>query len=138
LQGNLPGDNPSFIETREELNQTVNKLPAPAIPRALSTLAVVDALLGKKEIAVAEAKRAIQVVLISKDAEDGPSILLNLAVVYAWTGELDWAFDTLSAASRRQNQSVSLRNVSGNSQRKQFPRGSPELSCSRSSFAELF
>jgi len=32
---------------------------------------------------------------ISKDAVDGPLIAINLAVVYAWTDELDLAFETL-------------------------------------------
>jgi GNAT superfamily N-acetyltransferase len=58
------------MEVREQLNETANKSPAPAIPRALSTLAVVDALLGKNEIAIAEAKRAVEMVPISKDAVD--------------------------------------------------------------------
>jgi len=29
------------------------------------------------------------------DHADGPSIVINLAVVYAWTNELDLAFETL-------------------------------------------
>jgi tetratricopeptide (TPR) repeat protein len=96
LQGNAPGDDPSFVEAREQLNQTAGRAPARAIPSVLSTLAVVDALLGKKEIAIAEAKRAVEMLPVSKDALDGPSMLINLAVVYAWTSELDLAFDTLA------------------------------------------
>ncbi len=96
LRGNLPGDDPSFMKVREQLNETVNKSPAPAIPRALSTLAVVDALLGKNEIAIAEAKRAVEMVPISKDALDSPALSINLAVVYAWTAESDQAIETLA------------------------------------------
>jgi hypothetical protein len=95
LQGNPPRDDPSFVEVREQLNQIVNNSPAPTIARALGTLAVVDSLLGKKEIAIAEAKRAVEMVPISKDALDGPALLINLAVVYAWTGESDLAIGTL-------------------------------------------
>jgi hypothetical protein len=85
---------------REQLNQTVNKSPAPTIPRALSTLAVVDALLGKNENAIAEAKRAAEMLPISKDAQDGPALFINLAVVYAWTSEPDLAFDTLAPLTK--------------------------------------
>jgi tetratricopeptide (TPR) repeat protein len=94
LQGEQPGAKHNFAETREQLNQKIQKSLRNAAP-LLSQLAVIDALLGQKESAVAEAKRAIEMLPISKDALDGPSILLNLAVVYAWTSELDLAFDIL-------------------------------------------
>jgi hypothetical protein len=55
----------------------------------------VDALLGDKEKAIAEAKRAVEMLPISKDAVEGPFIDANLAVVYAWTDEVDLAFETL-------------------------------------------
>jgi hypothetical protein len=61
----------------------------------LSILAVLDALLNKKEIAISEAKRAAEMLPVSKDAFEGSKILRNLAIVYAWTDELDLAFDTL-------------------------------------------
>jgi hypothetical protein len=37
---------------------------------------------------------------ISRDAVDGPGLLINLAVVYAWTGEPDLAFETLSSLTK--------------------------------------
>jgi hypothetical protein len=37
---------------------------------------------------------------VTKDALAGPLILLNLAVVYTWTGELDLAFATLEPLSK--------------------------------------
>jgi len=100
LQGNPPGGDPSLVEVREELNRTVNKVPARAIPPALSSLAVVDALLGKNEIAIAEAKRAVEMMPISKEALYGPNLLINLAVVYAWTGESDQAIETLTPLAK--------------------------------------
>jgi hypothetical protein len=100
LQGKVPGGDSSFVELREQLTETVNNSPAPAIPRALSTLAVVDALLGKNDIAIGEAKRAVEMVPISKDALDGPALLINLAVVHAWIGEPDQAIETLAPLIR--------------------------------------
>jgi TolB-like protein len=95
LQGEQPGANASFAETREQLNQKVQKSPGSA--DLLSQLAVVDALLNNKETAISEAKRAVELLPISKDALHGPGILQNLAVVYAWTNELDLAFEKLSS-----------------------------------------
>jgi hypothetical protein len=63
-------------------------------------LAVIDALLNNKEVAISEAKRAVELLSISKDALDGPGILQNLAVVFAWTNELDLAFEKLSSLTR--------------------------------------
>jgi len=37
---------------------------------------------------------------ISKDAMDGPCILTNLAVVYAWTGQIEQAFNQLAASAK--------------------------------------
>jgi hypothetical protein len=37
---------------------------------------------------------------ISKDAVSGPAMLINLAVVYAWTNELNRAFETLSSLTK--------------------------------------
>jgi serine/threonine protein kinase len=101
LQGEQPGGKPNFAETREQLNQKIQKSPGNAVNVCLlSDLAVVDALLGQKEAAVAEAKRAIEMLPISKDVFDGPGIVMNLAVVYAWTDEFDLAFETLSPLTK--------------------------------------
>jgi TolB-like protein/Tfp pilus assembly protein PilF len=90
---------PSFAEVREQMNQKIQKSTQTAAP-LLSQLAVVDALLGHKETAISEAKRAIELFPISKDALRGPRTLINLAVVYAWTNELDAAFATLDSLTK--------------------------------------
>ena len=101
LQSEQTGANPTFAETRDQLNQRVQKQPENA--KLLSQLAVIDALLGKNELAIAEAKRAVELLPISKDAVDGPYPELNLAAVYAWTNELDLAFETLTSLSKVPN-----------------------------------
>ena len=93
LQGEPFNANPTFIETRQRLNEKVLKLSGNA--KALSQLAVVDALLNNKETAISEGKAAVEMLPSFKDAVDGPLVLANLGVVYAWTGELDLAFATL-------------------------------------------
>jgi TolB-like protein/Tfp pilus assembly protein PilF len=101
LQGEQPSVNASFAETREQLNQKVQKAPENA--SLLSLLAVVDALLNNKEVAISEAKHAIELWPISKDAVYGRSMEMNLAVVYCWTNELDLAFEKLSSLTKVPN-----------------------------------
>lgn len=62
-----------------------------------------DALLDNKEVAISEAKRAVELMPISKDSLHGPHMQLNLAVVFAWANELDLAFETLSASTKLAN-----------------------------------
>ena len=85
LQGEPYEGHGEFAETRQLLSQKVEK--SPGNPSLLSNLAVIDALLGRKEDAISEAKRAVEMLPISKDAVDGPRVEANLAVVYAWTNE---------------------------------------------------
>ena len=97
LQGKPPGLKSDFAETREQLDQKTQESTGNVVnARLISDLAVVDALLGQKEAAIAEAKRAIEMLPIYKDAVNGPGIMMNLAVVYAWTNETDLAFEKLS------------------------------------------
>jgi serine/threonine-protein kinase len=49
--------------------------------------------LGRREDALREARRAVEILPISKDAYDGPSPLINLAAVEARVGETDAAIE---------------------------------------------
>ena len=55
----------------------------------------IDAGLGRKEEAIREARRAVDLMPIAKDSLNGPSYVANLALVYAWTGERDRALEQL-------------------------------------------
>jgi hypothetical protein len=98
LIGEQSDANSAFAKIREQLSRKVLKSPGNA--QLLSQLAVVDALLSNKEAAIEEAKRAIEMLPIPKDAVDGPGLVINLAVVYAWTSELDLAFETLGPLTK--------------------------------------
>jgi TolB-like protein/Flp pilus assembly protein TadD len=98
LQGEDPNLDPNSARTRELLSQKVNNAPDRAL--LLSELAVLDALLGQKDLAISEGERAVSLLPISKDAVDGPAVILNLAVVYAWAGELNQAFDALEKLAK--------------------------------------
>jgi tetratricopeptide (TPR) repeat protein len=54
-----------------------------------------DAGLGRKEEAIREARRAVDLMPIAKESYWGPGLVANLALVYAWTGERDRALDQL-------------------------------------------
>jgi serine/threonine-protein kinase len=56
-----------------------------------SQLGLVYAYLGRKEDAIRESRRAVDLAPESKDAVDGPLWASNLALVYARTGEADQA-----------------------------------------------
>ena len=93
VQGNHPTME-EFGVTREQVSRKVAADPTNAA--LLSSLACVDIGLGRKEEAVSEGKRATEMVPISKDAIQGPGLVYNLALVYAWADEPDLAFEQLS------------------------------------------
>jgi tetratricopeptide (TPR) repeat protein len=61
----------------------------------LLEVAILDAGLGRKDDAIREAQRAVELQPIAKDAVNGPNWVANLALVYAWTGERDLALEQL-------------------------------------------
>lgn len=64
-------------------------------PRTLAVLAQVDAGLGDKELALKEARHAVDLMPVTRDAYDGVLVLQGLAQVYTWTGEKDQALELL-------------------------------------------
>lgn len=58
-------------------------------------VAQLDAGLDRKEEAIREAQRAVELLPITKDSLNGPDMVANLALVYASTGERDRALEQL-------------------------------------------
>jgi serine/threonine-protein kinase len=67
---------------------------------ALSALGLVDAYLGRKEDALSEARRAIELLPVAKNSLDGADALYCYAVVCALTGEQDLAFQQLEVLAK--------------------------------------
>jgi serine/threonine protein kinase/tetratricopeptide (TPR) repeat protein len=67
----------------------------PEDPDYWAEIAKLDAGLGRKEDAIREARRAVDLLPIAKDAVNGPVHVAALALVYAWTGERDRALEQL-------------------------------------------
>jgi serine/threonine-protein kinase len=74
-------------------------LAEPGNGRMLSLLALIDAGLGRREEAVAEATRARE--QMKNSATDAPIGDCNLAVVYAWTGQSERALTILEPLINR-------------------------------------
>jgi len=68
---------------------------APDDPNRHSQDGLILAALGQKQEAIAEGKRAVELLPESQDAFDGPQATAALAQIYAWTGESDEAFRLL-------------------------------------------
>jgi len=83
----------SFQFLRDRVATKLRERPDDA--ELTSDLSLADAGLGLKENALREAKRAVELCPVSRDAVDGPWYETNLAVVYAWTGEHDAALTQL-------------------------------------------
>jgi hypothetical protein len=67
----------------------------------LSLLAMIDAGLGRQELAVQEAEHACDLVTFENSGPSAPIVRCNLAVVYAWNGQLDLAISTLEPLVNR-------------------------------------
>jgi tetratricopeptide (TPR) repeat protein len=83
-----------FAVAREKLRQQFQANPQSWF--LLAQLGLVDAALGRKEEAIAEAKQAVEMLPISKDAVDGPDLVYNLAQVYALTNDVEQAFQEIA------------------------------------------
>ena len=67
---------------------------------ALCVLGLIDAALGRKEEALREGRRAIELTPVAKDSLDGADVLYFYAVICAWTGEPDLAIEQLETLAK--------------------------------------
>jgi TolB-like protein/tRNA A-37 threonylcarbamoyl transferase component Bud32 len=67
---------------------------------ALCVLGLIDAGLGRKEEALREGRRAVQLLPVEKDAINGPLMIEYLAMIAGWVGDKDLACEQLPIAIR--------------------------------------
>jgi len=79
----------AFEHARPIAEQSLREAPNDAFRHAL--LGQILAGLGEKDAAIAEGKRAVNLLPESQDALEGPKATLELAKIYTWTGETDQA-----------------------------------------------
>jgi hypothetical protein len=70
-------------------------------------LGLIDAGLGRKEDALREGRRAIELLPVTKDSINGAHMIEFFAVIAAWVGEKDLACEQLAIATRLPSSSLS-------------------------------
>ena len=89
FQGDKPTSQIEFEQARVVSEKLLRE--APEDPARHAQHGLILAALGRKQEAIAEGKRAVQLLPESRDAFDGPRCTAALAQIYAWTGESDEA-----------------------------------------------
>jgi serine/threonine-protein kinase len=98
MKGDKAAAHAAFVTARNEAAKLIANQPDYA--EALCVLGMADAALGNKEDAIREGRRAVELVPVSKNAIEGALFIRYLAVIYAWTGEKDHAFEQLTVAAK--------------------------------------
>jgi TolB-like protein/class 3 adenylate cyclase/Tfp pilus assembly protein PilF len=75
---------------------------------ALCVLGLIDAALGRKDLALDEGRRAIALTPLEKDIYNGSSVLQYFAITAAWAGDKELALQQLEAGLRAPVASVML------------------------------
>jgi serine/threonine-protein kinase len=88
----------SFTLARSEQEKIVQAQPNNI--GALSQLGLIDAGLGRKEDALREGRRAVELLPVEKDALFGVDLVKHLAMIAAWVGDKDLAFEQLASIIR--------------------------------------
>jgi serine/threonine-protein kinase len=88
----------AFIAARAEQEKTVQAQPN--YGPALCVLGLIDAALGRKEEALREGRRAVELLPAEKDAVFGPLMVKYLAMIAAWVGDKHLACEQLAIAIR--------------------------------------
>jgi hypothetical protein len=88
---------PAFVAARAKQQKVVQAQPNDS--QELGLLGLIDAYLGRKEEALREGRRAVE--LAAKDPLEELRQVANLAMIAAWVGDKDLAFEQLESLIRR-------------------------------------
>jgi TolB-like protein/Tfp pilus assembly protein PilF len=88
----------AFSKARTEQEKIVQAQPE--YGPALCVLGLIDAALGRKEAALEEGRRAIELLPMEKDSVNGSRMIQYFAVTAAWTDEKDLALQQLELGAR--------------------------------------
>ena len=91
----------AFTHARADIEAQLAKQPDD--PILLATLGLLDAGLARKEEALREGRRAAELRPLTEDAVDGATVLLFLATIHAWLGDVNSALDQLAFLARIPN-----------------------------------
>jgi len=96
--GDLVQANATFDVARDKIEQKLRDDSDNGLLHGI--LCVIDAGLGRREQALSEGRRAVELRPVSKDAVDGPVALTRLAMAYTWLGEKDPVIEQLSLLAK--------------------------------------
>jgi len=88
----------AFTAARTEQEKIIQAQPN--YSTALCVLGLIDAGLGRKEEALREGRRAVELLPVEKDAPHGADLVKYLAMIAAWIGDKDFACEQLAIAIR--------------------------------------
>jgi TolB-like protein/tRNA A-37 threonylcarbamoyl transferase component Bud32/Tfp pilus assembly protein PilF len=88
----------AFTAARAEQEKKIQAQPD--YGPAWCVLGVIDAALGRKEQALSEGRRAVELLPVEKDSINGVLMIQYLAMIAAWVGEKDLACAQLATAVR--------------------------------------
>jgi adenylate cyclase len=80
----------------------------PGYGPTLCVLAMIDAALGRKDLALEEGRRAIALAPVKKDVANGSLVIQYFAITAAWAGEKELALQQLEAGLRAPAASLAL------------------------------
>jgi len=92
-QGDPQKARDAFAMARLKIEAKLHDQPDDGV--LLAMLGLIDAGLARKKEALAEGHRAVDLRPISNDALDGAVVISNLAMIYAWVGDVDSAIERL-------------------------------------------
>jgi TolB-like protein len=98
IKADAAGAYAAFSAARVQQEKAVGAAPEDA--SKLCFLALIDASLERKEEALREGRRAVELLPLTKDALNGTEVLYFFAVICAWTGESDQAIEQLETLAK--------------------------------------
>ena len=109
LKGDSVAARAAFTRVRADLDEAMrvhpDDIPATEMMHLLSHLGLIDAALGRKEEALSEGRRAVELVPMAEEATFGSynnegRVKTNFAMICAWLGETDLALEQLDAVTK--------------------------------------
>src|SRR5947208_3663372 len=98
IKGDAAAARAAFTAARAQEEEAVRARPDDG--QTFCLLGLIDAGLGRKEEALREGRRALELIPVAKDTNAGPQVLYFFAVICAWTGERDLAIEQLETLAK--------------------------------------
>ncbi len=98
VQGDKAAATAAFAEARREVAAIVKDQPDYA--EALTVLGLIDAGLGNRDNAIAECRRGVDLLPVSRDAINGALAIQYLAIALAWVGDKDESLKELAVVAK--------------------------------------